>query len=140
MAVSVLTNAPRSGTDVAAAYGEKLQLIFGQASHLTALRLFVKWNAFEEIPPQPGASVSYAALAAKIGADVPLISELPCVIETGESAAGRLRAIDSSPGPGPRRTRDPRPSRKRHGRPHRLLAGAPGPPRQGRHRDRIGTP
>jgi hypothetical protein len=43
-------------------------------THITALRLFIKWKAFTHIPVEDGATISYTELAAKLGADVSLIS------------------------------------------------------------------
>ncbi|SPO02082.1 uncharacterized protein DNG_04755 [Cephalotrichum gorgonifer] len=43
-------------------------------AHITAIRLFVKWKAFETIPVGDGAAISYAELAEKLGADESLIT------------------------------------------------------------------
>lgn len=45
----------------------------------TAIRLFIGWKVFEAIPSD--GSISHSDLAAKIGAEVPLISETPNWIE-----------------------------------------------------------
>lgn len=45
----------------------------------TALRLFVKWKVFENIPTQ--GPISYEELAGKVGADEALISESSRLIE-----------------------------------------------------------
>ena len=54
---------------------ERDQRIFSQVAHYTAIRLFVKWKVFEKLPTEPGTAISYAALAAKVGADEALIGE-----------------------------------------------------------------
>jgi hypothetical protein len=51
-----------------------LMVITARVAHLTAVRLFIKWKAFEEVPAGDGTAISYAELAAKIGGDVALIS------------------------------------------------------------------
>ncbi|KAK4246441.1 S-adenosyl-L-methionine-dependent methyltransferase [Corynascus novoguineensis] len=45
-----------------------------QFAHITAIRLFIKWKAFEKIPTGNDATISYTELAAKLGADVSLIT------------------------------------------------------------------
>ncbi|KAL2173818.1 S-adenosyl-L-methionine-dependent methyltransferase [Thermothelomyces heterothallicus CBS 202.75] len=45
-----------------------------QLAHVTAIRLFIKWKAFEKIPVDDGATISYADLAAELNADVPLVT------------------------------------------------------------------
>jgi len=46
-----------------------------QISSFTAIRLFLKWNAFEKLPIEKGAAISWAELADKLNGDVALISE-----------------------------------------------------------------
>lgn len=46
-------------------------------AHITAVRLFIKWKAFEKIPVEEGATISYADLARELNADVSLISKTP---------------------------------------------------------------
>jgi hypothetical protein len=70
----------KAGTELADAVSlprDKLLLWLPQIVHITAMRLFVKWKAFEQIPTDDTANVSYAELAAKVGADVSLISKMP---------------------------------------------------------------
>ncbi len=55
--------------------GERNRRIGNEIAHYTAIRLFIKWKAFEKIPTEPGAAISYAALAVKVGADEALIGE-----------------------------------------------------------------
>ncbi|KAL2153412.1 hypothetical protein VTH82DRAFT_4567 [Thermothelomyces myriococcoides] len=45
-------------------------------AHITAVRLFIKWKAFEKIPVEEGATISYADLARELNADVSLITRL----------------------------------------------------------------
>lgn len=56
---------------------DKIVVFLPLIAHLTAVRLFVKWKAFEEIPIDNGATISYTDLAAKLGANVSLISKTP---------------------------------------------------------------
>ncbi|KAK3393405.1 S-adenosyl-L-methionine-dependent methyltransferase [Podospora didyma] len=49
-------------------------------TQITAVRLFNKWKVFESIPLEPGATISYKDLAAKVGADVLLITRLAWVL------------------------------------------------------------
>jgi hypothetical protein len=67
-----------AGTDLINAVSlpqDKLLLWLPQFTHITSIRLFIKWKAFEKIPTGDGADTSYAELAAKLGADVSLISK-----------------------------------------------------------------
>jgi hypothetical protein len=54
---------------------DKIVLFLPQIAHLTAIRMFIKWKAFEKVPTDDGATISYKNLAAKLGADVSLISK-----------------------------------------------------------------
>lgn len=56
---------------------DKIMLFLPQIAHLTAIRLFVKWKAFEKVPIDDGATISYTDLAAKLGANVSLIGKTP---------------------------------------------------------------
>ncbi|KAK4235101.1 O-methyltransferase-domain-containing protein [Achaetomium macrosporum] len=64
---------------------DKVHLYLPQLCHLTALRLFLKWGAFDKIPQgmrpngQP-LTISYFELAGKLGADVSLITRLGKVL------------------------------------------------------------
>ncbi|OAA57124.1 O-methyltransferase, family 2 [Niveomyces insectorum RCEF 264] len=49
-----------------------------QFSRLVALRVFLKWKAFDAIPPT--GSITYADLAAKVNADVEIITRLAWVL------------------------------------------------------------
>jgi len=69
----------KAGTDLidaASVPKDKLLLWLPQFAHITAVRLFIKWKAFEKIPAEDGAAISYTELAAKLGADVSLISKI----------------------------------------------------------------
>lgn len=46
-----------------------------QLAQATAARLFIKWEVFQNIPTGNGESISYEDLAAKVGAEVSLISK-----------------------------------------------------------------
>ncbi len=70
---------------------DKLLLWLPHFTHITAIRLFIKWKAFAHIPS--GNSISYADLAAKLGADVSLISKtpslmLPLLLSSGTQLTG----------------------------------------------------
>lgn len=54
---------------------DKFLLWLPQFTHITSIRLFIKWEAFAKIPAGEGVDISYAELAAKLGADVSLISK-----------------------------------------------------------------
>ncbi|KAL2134556.1 hypothetical protein VTI74DRAFT_11528 [Chaetomium olivicolor] len=61
---------------------ERLQFIMAALGHLTAIRLFIQWKAFESIPDGEGASISYAELTAKVGGNVTLITRLGRALAT----------------------------------------------------------
>lgn len=68
----------KAGTDLIDAASlpkDRLLLWLPQFAHITAVRLFIKWKVFEKIPTEDGAAISYTELAAKLGADVSLISK-----------------------------------------------------------------
>ena len=44
-----------------------------QLSYFTAIRLFIKWGAFEKVPAGQGEAISYTELAASLQADANLI-------------------------------------------------------------------
>jgi hypothetical protein len=46
-----------------------------QFTHIAAVRLFIKWKAFEKIPADDGAAISCTELATSLAADVSLISQ-----------------------------------------------------------------
>lgn len=54
---------------------DKILFFAARIAHIAALRLFHVWDAFTKIPSGEGASISYAALAAQLGADEALISQ-----------------------------------------------------------------
>ncbi|KAK4239080.1 O-methyltransferase-domain-containing protein [Achaetomium macrosporum] len=69
----------QAGTDLVGAVSlpqDKLLLWLPQFTHITSIRLFIKWKAFEKIPTGDGADTSYAELAAKLSADVSLITRI----------------------------------------------------------------
>jgi hypothetical protein len=55
---------------------DKLMMFLPMSTHWTSVRLFIKWKAFEKIPTDDGADISYAELAAKVGGDQSLISKI----------------------------------------------------------------
>ncbi|KAH6856408.1 O-methyltransferase-domain-containing protein [Chaetomium sp. MPI-CAGE-AT-0009] len=59
---------------------DKIVLWLPHFAHFTAIRLFVKWKAFEKVPIEDGAAISYTDLAAKLGADVSLITRFARVL------------------------------------------------------------
>ncbi|KAK3308970.1 O-methyltransferase-domain-containing protein [Chaetomium strumarium] len=68
-----------AGTDLIDAVSlphDKVLLWLPQFTHITSIRLFIKWKAFEKIPTGDGADTSYAELAAQLGADVSLITRI----------------------------------------------------------------
>jgi hypothetical protein len=63
---------------------DKVHLYLTQLCHMTALRLFLKWDVFDKIPKgmrpngkQP-LTISYFELARKLGAEMSLICESRC--------------------------------------------------------------
>lgn len=54
---------------------DKALIWLPQCAHITAIRLFIKWKAFEAIPLDDDAAISESDLAAKLGANVSLISK-----------------------------------------------------------------
>ena len=54
---------------------EMMMWFMNQLSYFTALRIFIEWGAFEKMPTEQGAAISYPELAAKIdiGADAVLV-------------------------------------------------------------------
>jgi len=70
----------KAGTDLLDAVSlpkDRVLTWLPQFAHITAIRLFIKWKAFEKIPTGDDATISYTELAAKLGADVSLISKTP---------------------------------------------------------------
>jgi hypothetical protein len=70
----------QAGTDLTDAVSlpkDKLLTMLPHFSHITAIRMFIEWQAFQKIPTDDGASISYDELAAKVGGDVSLISKAP---------------------------------------------------------------
>ncbi|KAK3294633.1 O-methyltransferase-domain-containing protein [Chaetomium fimeti] len=59
---------------------DKIVLWLPHFAHMTAIRLFIKWKAFEKIPIDDGATISYTDLAATLGADVSLITRFARVL------------------------------------------------------------
>ena len=111
---------------------ERDQRIFNQVAHYTAIRLFVKWKVFEKLPTEPGTAISYAALAAKVGADEALIGEAvhslpPLAVLQSQLTPGLANARSPSR-TRPRVTWHLQPGRERLGRPHRPLPGVPDQP------------
>ncbi|KAK4141070.1 O-methyltransferase-domain-containing protein [Dichotomopilus funicola] len=51
-----------------------------QCAHITAIRLFIKWKAFEAIPLNDDAAISESDLAAKLGANLSLITRVSRVL------------------------------------------------------------
>jgi hypothetical protein len=49
-------------------------------THIAAVRLFINWKAFEKIPTDDGAAISYTELATSLAADLSLISQIPASI------------------------------------------------------------
>ncbi|KAK3897129.1 hypothetical protein C8A05DRAFT_20041, partial [Staphylotrichum tortipilum] len=45
-------------------------------AHMTAIRLFLKWNVFDHIPAEDGSAISYAAISDRVGAEEGLIARL----------------------------------------------------------------
>ncbi|KAH6632016.1 O-methyltransferase-domain-containing protein [Chaetomium tenue] len=70
---------------------DKIVVFLPLIAHLTAIRLFVKWKAFEEVPIGDGATISYTDLAAKLGANVSLITRFARVLV----ANGTLKQVGS---------------------------------------------
>ncbi|KAK4041718.1 O-methyltransferase-domain-containing protein [Parachaetomium inaequale] len=73
----------QAGTDLINAVSlpkDKTRLWFPQLAHFTAIRMFIKWRAFEKIPVGDGAAISYTDLAAKLGGDVSLITRFARVL------------------------------------------------------------
>jgi hypothetical protein len=68
-----LINAAKNLLDAVQRPADKLWGYVHILPALAASRLFVDWKVFENIPQQ--GSISYAALANKVGAEVSLISE-----------------------------------------------------------------
>lgn len=71
----------KAGTDLIDAISlpkDKILLWLPLFAHITAIRMFIKWKAFEQIPTGEGGAasdISYAELAAKLGANESLISK-----------------------------------------------------------------
>jgi len=74
---------------------DKIMLFLPQIAHLTAIRLFVKWKAFEKVPIDDGATISYTDLAAKLGANVSLIARFARVLV----ANGTLKQVGATRSP-----------------------------------------
>ncbi|KAG7293802.1 hypothetical protein NEMBOFW57_003859 [Staphylotrichum longicolle] len=67
----------KAGTDLIDAVSlpkDKFLVWLPHFTHITALRLFIKWKAFAHIPVEDGAAISYTELSRKLGADVSLIT------------------------------------------------------------------
>ncbi|KXX80342.1 (RS)-norcoclaurine 6-O-methyltransferase [Madurella mycetomatis] len=63
---------------------DKMILPLIQFAHFTAIRMFIKWKAFEKIPLADGAAVSYGELAEQLGADLSLITRFAgCLVANG---------------------------------------------------------
>ena len=54
---------------------EMTMWFMNQLSYFTAIRLFIEWGAFEKMPTEKGATISYTELAGKleVGADAVLV-------------------------------------------------------------------
>ncbi len=52
---------------------DKLMVWLPVLAHLTAIRLFIKWGAFEKIPTTEGASTTLRELAGEVEGDVGLV-------------------------------------------------------------------
>lgn len=83
-AVSLETDAAKrmsllsAGADLIDAAGhprDKMLLSLNQFAHHTAIRMFIKWKAFEKIPTADGTAISYGELAAQLEADPSLIGK-----------------------------------------------------------------
>ncbi|KAK3903749.1 S-adenosyl-L-methionine-dependent methyltransferase [Staphylotrichum tortipilum] len=59
---------------------DKLMVWLPVLAHLTAIRLFIKWGAFEKIPTAEGTSTSFRELAAELKADRALIARVGRVL------------------------------------------------------------
>lgn len=59
---------------------EMTMWFMNQLSYFTAIRLFIEWGAFEKMPTEKGATISYTELAAKleVGADAVLVGRFLC--------------------------------------------------------------
>ncbi|GAB1316332.1 hypothetical protein MFIFM68171_06542 [Madurella fahalii] len=63
---------------------DKMLLPLIQFAHFTAVRMFIKWKAFEKIPLADDAAISYGELAAQLGADISLITRFGgCLVANG---------------------------------------------------------
>ncbi len=100
----------------------RVNLMIFHTAHLATIRLFLKWKAFDAIPAEEGAAISYADLAARLGAEESLISERNSRLYLPSECQTHPRV--SSIHPRPRRAGHSPPRRHRHRRPHRLLQGA----------------
>ena len=100
----------------------RVNLMIFQTAHLATIRLFLKWKAFDAIPAEEGAAISYAELAARLGAEESLISERNSRLYLPSECQTHPRV--SSIHPRPHRAGHSPPRRHRHRRPHRLLQGA----------------
>lgn len=91
-------------------------------THITALRLFIKWKAFTHIPVEDGAAISYTELAGKLGADVSLISKFHMGVLA--SVPAQAHGVPSTNRPSSRCKRQPQAGRSRRPCAHRILQGA----------------
>ncbi|KAK3305268.1 O-methyltransferase-domain-containing protein [Chaetomium strumarium] len=78
---------------------DKVHLYLTQLCHMTALRLFLKWDAFDKIPKGRRSdgtplTISYIQLANKLGADVSLITRLGKVLVANGTLEQRIEIVE----------------------------------------------
>lgn len=120
-----LIQAATALVDFVARPEDKLMVWLPVLAHLTAIRLFIKWGAFEKIPTAEGASTTFRELAAEVEGDQALISKRrrPCIVLAGMCSSS---LSVSSRRPDPRGKRYSRVDERRPDHAHGFLQDARG--------------